>query len=118
MANNWILRKEDKLFDPVPLKTLRTWVYDNRVQGRDMVSSDGGKTWSLQIMYDEHYMGWSDARIFYKAFPCTSIERSIWGPTPPEVFCPEYACSKFIRLIHVPHIRCDNITIIHLTFRA
>jgi biopolymer transport protein ExbD len=47
MTNEWILRKEDKLFDPVPLKTLRTWVYENRVQGRDMVSSDGGKTWSL-----------------------------------------------------------------------
>ena len=47
MTNNWILRKEDKLFDPVPLKTLRTWVYDNRVHGRDMVSSDGGKTWTL-----------------------------------------------------------------------
>ena len=45
--NQWILRKEDKVFDPVPLKTLRTWVYENRVQGRDMVSSDGGKTWSL-----------------------------------------------------------------------
>jgi biopolymer transport protein ExbD len=47
MPNNWILRKEDKLFDPVPLKTLRTWVYENRVHSRDMVSSDGGKTWSL-----------------------------------------------------------------------
>ncbi len=47
MANDWILRKEDKLFDPVSLKILRTWVYENRVQGRDMVSSDGGKTWSL-----------------------------------------------------------------------
>ena len=47
MTNNWILRKEDKLFDPVSLKTLRTWVYDNRVHGRDMVSSDGGKTWTL-----------------------------------------------------------------------
>jgi len=47
MTNQWILRKEDKVFDPVPLKTLRTWVYENRVQGRDMVSSDGGKTWSL-----------------------------------------------------------------------
>ena len=47
MTNPWILRKEDKLFDPVPLKTLRSWVYENRVQGRDMVSSDGGKTWSL-----------------------------------------------------------------------
>ena len=47
MTNEWVLRKEDKLFDPVPLKTLRTWVYENRVHGRDMVSSDGGKTWSL-----------------------------------------------------------------------
>ncbi len=47
MTNEWILRKEDKLFDPVPLKTLRTWVYENRVHARDMVSSDGGKTWSL-----------------------------------------------------------------------
>ena len=47
MTNEWILRKEDKLFDPVSLKTLRTWVYDNRVHGRDMVSSDGGKTWTL-----------------------------------------------------------------------
>jgi len=47
MTNKWILRKEDKLFDPVSLKTLRTWVYENRVHGRDMVSSDGGKTWSL-----------------------------------------------------------------------
>ncbi len=45
--NNWILRKEDKVFDPVSLRTLRTWVYENRVQPRDMVSSDAGKTWSL-----------------------------------------------------------------------
>ena len=35
------------MFDPVSLKKLRTWVYENRVHGRDMVSSDGGKTWSL-----------------------------------------------------------------------
>jgi biopolymer transport protein ExbD len=47
MSDKWILRREDKLFDPVSLKTLRTWVYENRVSGRDMVSSDGGKTWSL-----------------------------------------------------------------------
>jgi len=47
MPNKWILRKEDKLFDPVSLKTLRTWVYENRVHSRDMVSSDGGKTWTL-----------------------------------------------------------------------
>ena len=47
MTNDWILRKEDKLFDPVSLRTLRTWVYENRVHGRDMVSDDGGKTWSL-----------------------------------------------------------------------
>jgi biopolymer transport protein ExbD len=47
MSNKWILRQEDKLFDPVSLKTLRTWVYENRVRGRDMVSSDGGKSWTL-----------------------------------------------------------------------
>jgi len=47
MSNEWILRREDKLFDPVSLKTLRTWVYENRVHGRNMVSSDGGKTWTL-----------------------------------------------------------------------
>jgi biopolymer transport protein ExbD len=47
MNNEWILRREDKVFDPVSLKTLRTWVYDNKVHGRDMVSSDGGKTWTL-----------------------------------------------------------------------
>lgn len=47
MTNEWILRKEDKVFEPVSLKIMRTWVYENRVQGRDMVSSDGGKTWSL-----------------------------------------------------------------------
>jgi len=46
MTDKWILRKEDRLFDPVTLKTLRTWVYENRVDGRDMVSSDGGKTWT------------------------------------------------------------------------
>ena len=53
MTNNWILRKEDKLFDSVSLKTLRTWVYENRVQARDMVSSDGGKTWSLAARIPE-----------------------------------------------------------------
>jgi biopolymer transport protein ExbD len=46
-TNEWILRKEDKVFEPVSLRTLRTWVYEKRVQPRDMVSSDGGKTWSL-----------------------------------------------------------------------
>jgi biopolymer transport protein ExbD len=45
--NTWILRKDDKAFDPVSLRTLRTWVYEKRVQPRDMVSSDQGKTWSL-----------------------------------------------------------------------
>ena len=33
---------------------------------------------------------------------------------PLEVIFPEYACSKFIRLIVAPHIRCDNITIIYI----
>ncbi len=47
MNDKWILRRENKVFDPVSLKTLRTWVYENRVHGKDMVSSDGGTTWTL-----------------------------------------------------------------------
>jgi len=33
-----------------------------------LVNFEVFKNWSLQIMYDEHYMGWSDGRIFYKVF--------------------------------------------------
>ena len=33
---------------------------------------------------------------------------------PPYIICSEYACSKFIQLMHIPHIRCDNITIIYI----
>ena len=42
----YILRKGDKVYKPVSLKTMRTWVYENRVSMVDMVSSDGGKTWT------------------------------------------------------------------------
>ena len=46
MTDKWILIKEGRLFKPGKLKTLRSWVYESRVSGRDMVSSDGGKTWT------------------------------------------------------------------------
>ena len=46
MPHNWILLKEGQLFRPGTLKTLRTWVYEGRVTGRDLVSSDEGKTWT------------------------------------------------------------------------
>jgi len=56
----------------------------------------------------------SDHLVLQRFFHSTSIVKSIWGQIPPEVICPEYACSKFIRLIVVPHIRRDNITIIYI----
>jgi hypothetical protein len=56
----------------------------------------------------------SDHLVLQQFFQCTSIVKSIWGLIPPEIICPEYACSRFIQFIHVPHIRCDNITIIYI----
>lgn len=47
MNVEYILRKENKVFKPVSLKTLRTWVYESRVGTEDMISADGGKTWTL-----------------------------------------------------------------------
>jgi len=46
MTAKWLIIKEGRSFAPVTLKTLRTWVYERRVEGDDLVSSDGGKTWS------------------------------------------------------------------------
>ena len=46
MSDKWIIIKEGQSFAPVTLKTLRTWVYERRVDGQALVSSDGGKTWS------------------------------------------------------------------------
>lgn len=47
MQNEFILRKQDKVFKPVPLKVLRTWAYERRFGPDDMVSADGGKTWTI-----------------------------------------------------------------------
>jgi biopolymer transport protein ExbD len=46
MKNNWILKKEDREFRPDSLKTLRSWIRERRVFGSDMVSNDGGETWT------------------------------------------------------------------------
>lgn len=47
MNNEFILRKQDKVYKPVPLKVLKRWAYEGRLSPGDMVSSDGGKTWTL-----------------------------------------------------------------------
>ena len=46
MSDKWIIIKEGQSFAPVTLKKLRAWVYERRVDGQDLVSSDDGKTWS------------------------------------------------------------------------
>jgi hypothetical protein len=56
----------------------------------------------------------SDLLVLQQFFQSTSMAKSIRGLIPSELFFPEYACSKFIQLIDVPHIRCDNITIIYI----
>ncbi len=55
-----------------------------------------------------------DHLVLHQFFHNTSIVKSIWGLLPSEISCPEYACSKFIQLIHERHIRRDNITIIYI----
>lgn len=47
MKNDYILRKKDKIYKPVSLKVLKTWAYERRFSPEDMISADGGKTWSL-----------------------------------------------------------------------
>lgn len=47
MKNEYILRKKDKVYKPVTLKVLRTLVYQRKIDQEDMVSSDGGRTWTL-----------------------------------------------------------------------
>ena len=47
MNDAYIVRKKDKVYKPVPLKVLRTWVYQRQVDPEDMISSDGGETWTL-----------------------------------------------------------------------
>ncbi len=55
-----------------------------------------------------------DHLILQQFFNSTSIVKSKWEQMPLEVIFPEYACLKSIPLIHVPHIRRDNITIIYI----
>ncbi len=56
----------------------------------------------------------SDHLILQYFFQSTSIVKSKWGVLPPRIIFPEYACLKIIRLIHVSHIRRDDITMIHI----
>jgi len=56
----------------------------------------------------------SDHLVLQQFFHSTSIVKSIWGLMPLEVIFPEYARSRFIRLIVAPHIRRDHITIIYI----
>ena len=56
----------------------------------------------------------SDHLVLLQFFHSTSIVKSIWGLIPLEVIFPEYARFKFIPLIHVPHIRRDDITMVYI----
>ena len=47
MNDSWLLRQENKPYGPVSLHTLRVWICEKKIQRRDMISSDGGATWSL-----------------------------------------------------------------------
>ena len=46
MKTKYILRKGDEVRETTSLKTLRTWAHQNQVAASDMVSSDGGRTWT------------------------------------------------------------------------
>jgi biopolymer transport protein ExbD len=46
MKAKYILRKDDEVRETASLKTLRTWAHQNQVAASDMVSSDGGRTWT------------------------------------------------------------------------
>jgi len=47
MKNEYILRKKDKVYKPVPLKVLKRLAYEHLLSPDDMISADGGKTWTL-----------------------------------------------------------------------
>jgi len=47
MNDAYILRKKGKVYKPVPLKVLRTLVYQRQIDPDDMISGDGGNTWTL-----------------------------------------------------------------------
>jgi len=53
MNDAYILRKKDRVYKPVPLKVLRTWVYQRQVDPEDMISNDGGDTWTLAAKLPE-----------------------------------------------------------------
>ena len=55
-----------------------------------------------------------DHLILQYFFQSTSIVKSKWGVLTPRINFPEYTCLKVMRLIHVPHIRHDDITIIYI----
>ncbi len=46
-TDSWLLRQDNTPYGPVPLHTLRIWICEKKIQRRDMISSDGGATWSL-----------------------------------------------------------------------
>jgi hypothetical protein len=56
----------------------------------------------------------SDHLVLSQFFHSTSMVKPIWSILLPKIICPEHACSKFIQLIHVPHNRYDDITIIYI----
>jgi biopolymer transport protein ExbD len=47
MKHEYIIRKKDKVYKPVPLKVLKRLAFERLLSPGDMVSSDGGKTWTL-----------------------------------------------------------------------
>ena len=56
----------------------------------------------------------SDLLVLQQYFHSTSIVKFIWGLVIPEIVCPEYARSKSLQFMHVPHINGNNITIIYI----
>lgn len=47
MKPEYIIRKKDKVYKPVPLKVLQRMAYERLLSPSDMVSVDGGNTWTL-----------------------------------------------------------------------
>ena len=52
--------------------------------------------------------------VLQQYFHSTSIDKSINDLVIPEIVFPEYARSKPLQLMHVPHIKGDSITIIYI----
>jgi biopolymer transport protein ExbD len=47
MKPEYIIRKKNKVYKPVPLKVLKRLAYERLLSPGDMVSADGGQTWTL-----------------------------------------------------------------------